>query len=574
LKSVAGALAALALVAAAQQTRAQDAWVSAAVPDAAAARFDIGALRSENISASIGSGKFFVTDLGTAPSGVFRRIRNGGVNAIPFVMDGKRIVGYAPSSPVGGPGGSGGSNVLPVAPGEVVEFVSLGGGSWQLVQYLPLRMQNFGLQPNWEPNNIPPTHPAPDNWFQLGPVAGKGPEPDYPFAVNWTLHGGKVHTHGLYLMLPGDTPNIELRQADIDPKDEGPRPWTHAPWYGAHVSGRPMVDIGGGTYAFLNNEQPGTVGYRQGPSFLYQGFSANIVFPITQPPTRAGTGGALLFKVTPNDTITPFQRGWFSNTGNFVEIGKAAFEACHLAYPYAHPGPMWKSDSPCDDADYFDTPGWGNLSVVATDVGDPKTGHNAAIAIRKFKAHGEGLDIAYDASAGTIDRYGVHEDRRTAVETFDPARNVFTYPTKPAFQAGLGADVAAATGDGQAFALRFDKVALDQGRNFDAGSGAFTAPVSGPYQLQVTVELSGVSPDNGGVSLDIVAGGRTYVYEPGRLRPDADGRVSLHYSVLAPLQAGQTARAVVRVGGARRTVAVLAGTAEAPRSTFSGFFAG
>ena len=574
IRGAAAALAALAL-AAAQAGRAQTAWVDAAAPDSPAGRFDIGALKSENISASIGSGNFFVTDLGSAPSGVFRRIRNGGTNTIPFVMNGKRIVGYAPSSPVGGPGGSGGSNVLPVAPGEVVEFVSLGGGAWQLVQYLPLRMQNFGLQPTRQANGIPSTHPEPDNWFQLGPVAGKGPEPDYPFAVNWTLHGGKLHTHGIYLMLPGDTPNIELRQASIDPKDEGPRPWTIAPVLGAHISGRALVDIGGGTYAFLNNEQPGTAGYRHGPSYLYQGFTANIDFPITQPPTRTGVGGALVFKVTPNDTITPFQRGWFSNTGNFVEIGKAAFEACGLNYPYDHGEPIRKADSPCDDADYYDTTGWGNVSIVATDVTDPRTGHNAAIAIREFRRHGEGLDIAYDpAGPGTVNRYGVHEGRRTAVEVFDPARNVFTHPTKPAFQAALGADVAGATGNGAAYEVRFDRVALDQGGDFDAASGAFTAPVSGPYQLEVTVELSGVGPANDRFALDIVAGGRTYVYEPGRLRPDASGRVSLHHSVLAPMRAGQTARAVVTVGGTGRSVGVLAGAVDAPRTTFSGFFAG
>lgn len=555
---------------------AQEAWIEAAVPASPAAVFDIGRVASTNIAASIASGRYFVTDLGRAPSGVFRRIRNAGTNAIPFVMDGSKIVGFAPESPAGGPGGSGGSRVLPVAPGEVVEFVSLGGGAWQLVQYLPLRIENFGLQYGYAAQGIQPTTSPPDNWFQLGPIAGKGPEPDYAFAVNWTLHGGKIHSHGLYLMLPGDGPNIELRQADMDPADESPRPWTRAPYMGARISGRALVDIGSGVYAFLSNTEPGTAGYRRVPSFLYQGFTANIDFPITQPPTRMGTGGALVFKVTPDGAITPFQRAWFSNTGNLVAIGKAAFEACGLAYPYDHRGKnIWSADSPCDDADYFDTPGWANVSVIATDITNARLANNAAIAVREYGAHGEGLDIGYDpAGGGRIDRYGVHGGVRTAVETFDPSSKVFTYPTKPAFQAALGGDRAGLTGDGAAATVAFDSVAFDQSGSFSPATGAFTAPATGLYQLEAAVQLGSVSPQDDRFALSLVTTGRTYRLDAGRLQPDASGRAALHASVLTRMNAGDTARVVIEVGGGRRTVGVIGGSPGAPQSTFSGFLAG
>ncbi|HEY5413095.1 MAG TPA: hypothetical protein VIJ94_20465 [Caulobacteraceae bacterium] len=198
------------LLASSSAARAQEAWINATVPSSVNARFDIGSIRSINIAASIGGGHYFVAELGDAPSGTFRRIRNAGTNTIPFIMDGAKIIGYSPASPIGGAGGSGNSRVLPLAHNEVVEFVSLGKGAWQLVQYLPLGIENFGLQEGYARGGSPPTVDPPENWFQLGPIAGSGPEPDYAFAVNWSLHGGKLHTHGAYLMLPGDTPNIEL----------------------------------------------------------------------------------------------------------------------------------------------------------------------------------------------------------------------------------------------------------------------------------------------------------------------------------------------------------------------------
>lgn len=555
--------------------QAEDAWINKIVPASANARFDIGAVPSTNIAASISSGLYFVTDLGDAPSGTFRRIRNAGANSIPFVMDGRKIVGYAPASPIGGPGGTGGSRVLPVAPNEVVEFVSLGSDAWQLVQYLPLGLQNFGLQAGYQAGGGLPTNSPPENWFQLGPIAGRGPEPDYSFAVNWTLHGGKLHTHGAYFMLPGDTPNIELRQADIDPSDESPKPWSIAPYMGAHISGRPLVDIGTKDYVFLNNNQSGTIGFGHSPSYLYQGFTANIDFPIVQPPTKNGVGGALVFKVTPLDAITPFQRAWISNTGNLVEIGRAAFEACNLRYPYDFSGNIWQADSPCKDADYYDTPGWGNLSIVATDIGDRALGGNAAIAIREYGAHGEGLDIGYaPSSASGIDRFGVHGGKRTVAEAFDPNTNIFTYPTKPAFQADLAADLNRVTGDGAFYSIDFDALSFDQAKNFDPSAGTFTAPVTGVYQLEATLQLSGVSTRHAQFTVKVVTTGRQYVYDAGKLAPDVNGRAAIHFAILTRMKAGDTASISLCVEGGAKSVNIVSGPPNSPQTTFSGFLVG
>ncbi len=553
----------------------QEAWQNVTVSQTAHALLDLGSVRSLNVAATIGQGRFFVTDLGDAPSGTFRRIRNAGKNAIPFVMDGVKIIGFAPASPAGAPGGSGDSHVLPVSPNEVVEFVSLGGGAWQLVNYVPIGIENFGLQEGYARGGVAPTASPPENWFQLGPIAGTGPEPDYAFAVNWSLHGGKLHTHGAYFMLPGDTPNIELRQADIDPVDESPRPWTHAPYLGAHISGRALVDLGGGKFGFMTNEQPGSIGYRHAPSYLYQGFTANIDFPITQPPTGAGDGGALVFKITPNDTVTPFQRGWFSNSGNFVEIGKGAFEACGLHYPYDYAGQIWSADSPCKDADYFDTPGWANISVIATDINSPGAAQNAAIAIREFGRHGEGMDVGYNpAGHGVINRYGVHLGARTVAETFDPTNNIFTYPAKPAFEADLTSAQTRRAGADNTGAIVFDVLQFDQGRNYDPRTGRFIAPVDGIYQFETTVSISGLKPTSAHVVLSIVTSTHTYRYSPGQVSLDSNNQAGLHFSVLTHMKTGDIASVAIDVEHAGEPIGVRGGDLHNPLTTFSGFLVG
>ena len=477
------------------QIQSQDPWLAENVPSSATALFDLGSFASQNIDASIANGNYFVTDLGTAPSGTTRRVHNAGAYTIPFVQDGSHIIGYRPYSNAAGSntGGTGYDTTLPLAPNEIAEFVSRGSDSWQLVNYIPLGIQGFGFQQGRAGAGINSTSNPPDNWWSLGPFQGYGPQPDCAFCVNWTGHGGKLHTHGAYFMLPGDTPNIEFREADID-TDEGPKPWSSAPVnVGAHISGRALVDVTGGAsvtasistttmtvtavgsgalsvgqvvsgtgvtagttitalgtgtggtgtytvspsqtassttvtahlYDFCQSSMPGCVGYGYGPSYLYQGFTANIDFPITQVPTRSGDGGAMVFKITRNGTNTPFQRGWFAENGNFVEIGKAAIEACGNTYPYNLSGSalgIWQADSPCLDSDFYDTEGWANLSLIATDYTNSSLdASNAALAIREYGAHGEGLDIGYNAGTSTIDFMTVHGGTRTVVQSFNPS---------------------------------------------------------------------------------------------------------------------------------------------------------
>ncbi len=135
-------------------------------------------------------------------------------------------------------------------------------------------------------------------------------------------------------------------------------------------------------------------------------------------------------------------------------------------------------------------------------------------------------------------------------------------PAWTAFRADLSADTVA----GEA-ALRFDRVAFDQHGDFDARAGVFTAPVTGIYQLDATVQLGAGAE---GASLAIVTSTERFQTEAGRPQPDASGRAALRQSALVRLKAGDTARVVLQGAGAK----IEGGAEGRPRSSFSGFLVG
>ena len=501
-----------------------------------------------------------LASLGTSPAGVIKRLRFA--SAFNFTV----CTACAIHGPVFA--GHHTHTELIVAPGDFMEVTSLGGGTWFVDDYQRQVYAGYVVNPDSGLNFL--TLPPLDLYCYGQPTSTQIATewlPYYPACMDG--RSGAFDAGKVLLMAPGDTPAIELRQADANADGSG-KPWTISPFLGAHISGRPAVlDGSGNDTVVLPSDVPYNV---YGPSYLYQGFSANIDFPITQNPSVSGTGGALVFKVTPNNTVTPFQRAWVANGGNFVAASKAAWEACGATYPYNASGtrPQW--DSPCNDSDFYDTPGWGNLTAIATDYTNGTNGNNAALAIRQYGAHNEGLDIGMTAGTGT-DIMAVHSGTRTVVQHVDPATSQVTTPARASFTARLAGDHANVTGDGTFYTVIADTAITNVGGYYNTSTGVFTAPVAGLYQFNITVGINNPSGHQTTV-LQLTTTSNT-IQRTGNMPDDANGNATLMLNEAVYMAAGDTASVQVMVSNATKNVSVQHTFGSTPWATwFSGFLVG
>ena len=107
--------------------------------------------------------------------------------------------------------------------------------------------------------------------------------------------------------------------------------------------------------------------------------------------------------------------------------------------------------------------------------------------------------------------------------------------------------------------------AFDQGGDFT--SNTFTAPVTGKYQLSFHFYCQSIDSDSTGYAANIVTSNRTYSAQLTATMLDSDGTNVLSISVLADMDAGDSAYCTFRQdGGAQQSDGVT-------QSTFSGFLA-
>jgi hypothetical protein len=146
-----------------------------------------------------------------------------------------------------------------------------------------------------------------------------------------------------------------------------------------------------------------------------------------------------------------------------------------------------------------------------------------------------------------------------------------TRPNMPAFSAYLSSSTSNnVTGDGTEYTIVCDTEVFDRGGDF--ASGTFTAPITGIYQINAKVVLANVAAAHSRFLFKIVTSNRSYIADMGDLQPDANNRVSAGFSVLADMDASDTATFSITVIGSTKTVGVL-GTTE-PWTAFSGYMVG
>jgi hypothetical protein len=133
----------------------------------------------------------------------------------------------------------------------------------------------------------------------------------------------------------------------------------------------------------------------------------------------------------------------------------------------------------------------------------------------------------------------------------------------PAFLAYNSADDADVTGDGTVATVDFDTKIFDIGGNF-AGD-TFTAPVTGLYHFSGAVNIDQIGASHNAISVILVTSKRSYYGNLFNLTANA-GNIVLPFSVLADMDAGDTAVIQVSVGGSTKTVDVVGDAS--PHSTY------
>lgn len=572
-----------AAAAAAAATGQDDPWTDVRVADVT----DLGKVRSSNIRL-VGEVGARIIAFGSAPSGTTKTLRTATLVDIycgyPDVQGlggrpGMKIIGNRPVIGVN-PDGRGARLLLDE--GDVAIVSSLGGGVWEVLEHHANATEAYMLVPGSGDDSV-----RPPQYLKTWGRMGKGNEPYYPFAIH--PGSGKAFTGGQFLRDWGDTPELSFDIGSKSP-DGTPIPWSSAPYPGGYIYSRAGVSDGRGGLRFLEpSDTPGG-----SPPYLFLGRPCQLEFPITEPPTAKGTGGGFTVCVTRHGTVTPIQRSWWSHTGNLVAAGKATFEAAGIGYPFnvgklglAGKSHAWAA--PSGDCNYFETPGWGNVTIICTDIGSQALEHNAGVAMRKYGDHGAGVDFGYDFASDRWAAFRVNGHVRAPSFAIAPktgditlgdrpegrhtVNGVVSTPDRPAFQAALEHDLKTATGDGTTVIIPFGATAFNRSGGFDAGAGVFTAPVDGLYQLQTTVQLGQVGKHTR-MAVEIVTAERTYPLSPGAPSPDDRGRAGACLQVLAAMKAGEAARVRVTVGGGDKNVDIMAGPQDAPASTFSGFLVG
>lgn len=181
-----------------------------------------------------------------------------------------------------------------------------------------------------------------------------------------------------------------------------------------------------------------------------------------------------------------------------------------------------------------------------------------------------GTGYIYPVAAGGTPDNSLGEDGQYA-QDFDNEKwwkkvsGVWVLQTHPSFSAYISAaSLDNVTGDGTEYEIVFDQESFDLSGNISAG--LFTAPVTGKYLLTTIVTLLNLSAANTYGYLDIETSNVVYELALGNVGNMRDGSntYGVCASVVADMDAGDTAKVTIAVFGSTKVVGVL-GEAECSR---------
>lgn len=170
----------------------------------------------------------------------------------------------------------------------------------------------------------------------------------------------------------------------------------------------------------------------------------------------------------------------------------------------------------------------------------------------------------WDTGAGGLFDSGIGTE---AINVYDIDTATYIEDIRPSFLALVPVTLNNVTGDGTAYTLT-DVVEIFD-RNNNVSGGVFTAPVSGQYQLNVSLSLDGLDGSHTNVVVEIVTTARSYRSEFSAATGGSKTQENASLAVIAAMEAGNTAFVRMSVAGSGATVDII-GNATLAWSTFSG----
>lgn len=290
--------------------------------------------------------------------------------------------------------------------------------------------------------------------------------------------------------------------------------------------------------------------------------SSNAVIGIS----TAGTSGGVAIVQFNNTTDTNWSIGIASPTNSSFKINPSDTVGTGDIFVATTAGDI---SIPVGDLSVIRSESGGN--VLASVVNQSNTASaTASLQLTVAGTTASSAHVLYQISAGNTFVAGIKASDSTfriAPVTLGTNDSVVitqagevTMPLQPAFSAYLSATATNVTGDGTGYTIVWNTEAFDQNSDFNTGTGTFTAPVTGKYQLSVSIGLSGIAAGHTDGNVYIQTTARNYtLYNQNPAAETVGGALSFNGSVLADMSATDTAIVILTVSGGAKVIGVAGG---------------